>query len=381
MILTIIEGYVSEDKKYQNAFVHSRIKSYIQNGIESKVFLFTSDSSKNDYTYEGVSVIVGGIVEMVKYINENNIDCLCFHFFSSKMAKALHMTINKYPVCIFVHGNEALMWYERIFPDKMNGLIPFLKFIKYICTNIYNIDKIRKFFKNNKDNIKIICVSEWMKNITIKNWKLDVSQISTTIIPNIINEEIFNYTIKDISQRYNILLIRHFSNGKYALDIAMNVINKLANYEEFKQMNILIIGKGRLYKKYISQVKMHPNVTFKEMFLTQSEISEIHKQNGIFLCPTRQDAQGVSMCEAMSSGLIPITSNNTAIPEFVPSEFNLALNTEDEMVKRIMEIIHSPELFLELSEKVSKYIHKKCSIKKTSMAEIYLMKEMVEKNG
>ena len=43
----------------------------------------------------------------------------------------------------------------------------------------------------------------------------------------------------------------------------------------------------------------------------------MHKKNGIFMVPTRLDSQGVSRDEAMSSGLVPITNNVAAIPEFV----------------------------------------------------------------
>ena len=50
--------------------------------------------------------------------------------------------------------------------------------------------------------------------------------------------------------------------------------------------------------------------------------------NGIFICPTRQDAQGVSMCEAMSSGLVPITLYNTAIPECLPNDERLVNNNK-----------------------------------------------------
>ncbi|XQF90920.1 hypothetical protein ACOBV8_06130 [Pseudoalteromonas espejiana] len=38
-------------------------------------------------------------------------------------------------------------------------------------------------------------------------------------------------------------------------------------------------------------------------FLQPIEIPKVHQKAGIYLGVTRMDAQGVSMCEAMSSGL------------------------------------------------------------------------------
>ena len=81
------------------------------------------------------------------------------------------------------------------------------------------------------------------------------------------------------------------------------------------------------------------------------------------LIPTRQDAQGVSMCEAMSSGLVPVTSNNTAIPEYV-----------NELKDAIQEMYYSPDIFLKKSKKASQHINKICSPQKVITKELDLIK-------
>jgi L-malate glycosyltransferase len=373
MILTVVGGYVSDDDKYNNAFVHSRVKEYINSGIDAKVFWITNRKKPTQYTIEGVEVFVGDTQDLVNFVN-NNVKAICFHFFRSDMIEALKRIKLNIPIFIFVHGHEALMWYERIFPDKLNSFVPFLKFIKYIFVNSYNIRKIKRFLKNTKHKTTIICVSEWMKNITIKNWGLNDNKCKVEIIPNIINEQTFKYEKKESSQRYNLLMIRSFANGKYAVDKAINVIEMLSKHQVFSKMNIKIVGRGRLFNKYTNRIKKFDNVELHEGFLSQTEIANVHKEYGIFLCPTRQDAQGVSMCEAMSSGLIPITSFNTAIPEFVPSEYGLACESEEQMVNKIVEITRETELFEELSHGVSQFIENKCSREKTTEFEIKLIK-------
>ena len=42
MLLTVVQCYVSEKERYANGFVHSRVKNYIENGIESNVFLISN---------------------------------------------------------------------------------------------------------------------------------------------------------------------------------------------------------------------------------------------------------------------------------------------------------------------------------------------------
>ena len=87
---------------------------------------------------------------------------MCFHFLNVKMVSALKKIDKDIPYIIFVHGNEALHWYERIFPDRFNGLIRTLKFFKYVIVNSYSISVIKKFFKHTTKDIQIVCVSEWM---------------------------------------------------------------------------------------------------------------------------------------------------------------------------------------------------------------------------
>lgn len=380
MILTVVQTYVSEKQRYANGFVHARVKSYKKNNIDANVFVLQKKEGE-DYNIDGVDVKIGDAKRLLDYIEkDNNISAICFHFFNPYMAKVAKNIKKDIPIFIFVHGNEVLHWYQRIFPDRFNGIVRILKFIKYVIKNTFSIFKIRGFFKKEKKNIQIICVSNWMKDVAIKNWKLDLKRNNIKIIPNVINENLFSYAPKHPDLRYNILMIRNFNSGKYALDIAMDTILELANYPEFNKINVTIFGDGWLFDKYTSRVKHFKNVTINRKLLSQEQIAEEHKKNGIFLCPTRQDAQGVSMCEAMSSGLVPIASNNTAIPEFLPNEYNLAYTYPQELAKRIISIIREKEEFLDLSEKVSIFIRNKCSISQTTMKEINLIKRTENKD-
>ena len=91
------------------------------------------------------------------------------------------------------------------------------------------------------------------------------------------------------------------------------------------------------------------------------------------LIPTRQDAQGVSMCEAMSSGLVPVTSNNTAIPEYVNNECGYLANNVDELASAITEMYYNEKVFLAKSKKAHDFIFEKCSPKKVMTEELNLI--------
>lgn len=379
MILTIAQLYVTEKMRYANGFIHARVKSYKTCNIDSEVFVLQKKKG-SDYIIDGINVKIGNIKRLVDLVNNNNeITCLCFHFLNPYMLKVIKRISRNIPICVFVHGNEALWWYERIFPDRFRGFIRTLKFFKYVVVNTYSICSIRQCFKNIKKEIKIICVSDWMKNVTIKNWRL-YNKFEIYVIPNVINENIFPYTEKTSDLRFKILMIRKFDSGKYALDIAMDTIIKLSNYPEFEKIQITIIGDGWLFDTYTSMVKKYKNIKINRNLLSQEEVAKEHSLNGFFLCPTRQDAQGVSMCEAMASGLVPLTSNNTAIPEYLPARFQLAFNSSEEIADRIISLIRNEQDYLELSKAVSDFIINKCSVEKTVEKEISLMKSLSKIN-
>ena len=92
------------------------------------------------------------------------------------------------------------------------------------------------------------------------------------------------------------------------------------------------------------------------------------------LIPTRQDAQGVSMCEAMSSGLVPVTSNNTAIPEYVNESCGYLGNNVDDLKDAIKEMYYNPDIFLKKSKKASQHINKICSPQIVINKELNLIK-------
>lgn len=381
MILTVANAYPSEKDRYNNGFVHARVKAYLREGIEAKAFVMNKKKECETVQFEGVDVLSGNAEVLSEYVNSRReVTCVSFHFLTISMLKAIEKFRSDVKIVIFVHGNEALWWHERIFPDCFATFNRVLKFCKYVVVNTGNILYIRN--KINKLNVKanIVCVSEWMKNITVKNWHVDESRIKANVIPNIIDETIFPYQKKSPEQRFKILMLRSFASGKYAADIAMDTIKELQKYPEAEKLEISVFGDGWLFDKYTSRVKDFNNVKIERKLFAQKDISKLHAEYGFFLCPTRQDAQGVSMCEAMSSGLIPISSPNTAIPEFLPESFDLACVDAKAAAARIIALIRDEEQFLALSKQVSDFIRNKCCVDKSTGEEIRLMKAMDGEN-
>jgi glycosyltransferase involved in cell wall biosynthesis len=225
---------------------------------------------------------------------------------------------------------------------------------------------------NEGDRIHFVFVSDWMRIVAEQDSLLKVKNFS--IIPNPINLKLFSYQQKLPGHRKKILILRSFNSRKYANDISVEAILQLSKKPFFEELRIAIYGKGKDFTVLTAPLKKFSNIELHERYISNVEIPEIHKHYGAFMCPTRQDAQGVSMCEAMSSGLVPLTSYSTAIPEFVEdNETGLLTSNSAELAEAVEKIYKDTELFQRLSKQASEFIGRKCSIDQIVKQELSIL--------
>ena len=81
------------------------------------------------------------------------------------------------------------------------------------------------------------------------------------------------------------------------------------------------------------------------------------------------------MCEAMASGLVPIASDNTAIPEYVDHNLSgiLTDNSASQIADALEELLLNPERFQQMSEQAAKKVREKCNIENISKKELAII--------
>jgi len=170
-----------------------------------------------------------------------------------------------------------------------------------------------------------------------------------------------------VEQRKKILSIRPYANANYANDLSVKVILELSKKPYFNELEFRLIGDGILFDEILEPLRQFDNVIIEKRFLSQNEIADLHKEYGIFLCPSRMDTQGVSRDEAMSSGLVPVTNAVTAIPEFVDDSCGMLAESEDAhgLAEGIAKLYENPELFQNISEAAAKRVREQCSFDHT----------------
>lgn len=315
--LLICNDYPSRNDIYKNGFIHRRVKSYQKNDIVVVVFCvnnkFTSLKHEN---YDGVNVVRGNQTEYQKFLKDNDFQAYLIHFISKNKYEPIVETKDNPRIIIWIHGAEAETWHRRWFDfitskKKLNEAV-------FYATSYYpeRLKFLNSIYTQTKYDITFIYVSKWFKE-NVADVDAKAAPKNYRIIPNVIDDSLFRYEEKQANQRMKILSIRPFTGRKYANDLTVDSILELSKRPFFNELEFSIYGDGAYFDEILEPIKKFKNVSFHKRFLTQVEISKIHKKFGVFVCPTRWDSQGVSMCEAMSSGLVPISSNNTAIPEFV----------------------------------------------------------------
>ena len=377
MLVVIDNDYPEEKTKalYSDVFVHVRTKSYNKHGRDVLVLSHIGEA-KEELTYEGISIAHPGSFEDIRErLARLQPTCVLVHFASYRLIKEVILK-SDLPFVVWVHGCEALGWYRRLFTVNQ-GIRAFLKYVK---GNIAQLAYFHKLINvsNRTKRIRFAFVSKWMRRITETDCRIRAE--SAVVIPNPIDNYLFYPEAKSPELCRRILMIRPFGPKKYATDIMTESIIELSKRRVFNELRFTICGSGVKQSKLFNRFQGNSLFEFHEGFNTQRTIKEYHKNNGIFFCLTRQDAQGVSMCEAMSSGLVPLTSDNTAIPEFVTEGVSglLTDNKPKSAADSLEWLARNWAAFDELSRNASSRIVDKAGIDVVSRLELEFIR-MAEK--
>jgi glycosyltransferase involved in cell wall biosynthesis/spore maturation protein CgeB len=370
-VLIVSNNYPSYKEKYRNGFLHSRVVKYREENLEADVFVLKQGFGTSFREYEGTNVIEGS-----KQALENILQCgthqkILVHFLEPVMWEIISKYTDSKQIIVWIHGSEIQPWHRRKFnylskEDEEKAKI----------TSKPRMAFWRELFGNLPQNIRFIFVSQYFADEVMEDTGCKLDKSYYDIIHNPIDTTIFNYTEKNAEQRKKILSIRPFASMKYANDLTVKAILELSKSKHFKDMEITIVGDGKLFDETLQSLEKFSNVTINRGFLSHKEISSLHKQFGIFITPTRMDSQGVSRDEAMSSGLVPITTDITAIPEFVDSESGILTPPEDykAMSEGILELYNNPDRFIQMSRNAAKRVRKQTDSKLIIDAELKLIK-------
>ena len=374
-IAIITSRYPSADNPYNHMFVHMRSKEYIKQGEQVEVFVPSNEV--NEYIFEGVRVRCMPSKEMTKFLKEYDVLYLhLLHLYPLMKTDGwpIYNAIlkNKYPFAMYVHGSEVQKYSARPF-DTDHSIRGILRRFK---KDLLLVHFMRKFVNESRLNVAshYLFPSFWMKKEMEDNLSVEVS--SFDVIANGIETDLFEFS-NLFEKRFKLMALRPLSSMKYAVDVAIETVRFLP-----AQYTLDIFGKGDYEKKFKDLIKknsLEERVNIYSTFINKSDMPQHFSKYGVSMSTTRMDAQGVSMCEAMSSGLLTVSNDNTAIPEFISDmETGILANKPKELAEKILKVTSSKELFERIT-KAGRESMEEIDVKLTCKKELRILKEIASR--
>jgi glycosyltransferase involved in cell wall biosynthesis len=322
-IFIMTRGYPAAERLYNHAFVHRRVLAYRAAGHCVSVFWIKPRGETAVYRFEGVDVVVGGPDACLAQIAAFMPDAVAAHAMADDFWPVLSRLSPELPICAWIYGSEILPFHSV----TENPAHDSLRADKAAGVHRRRIAFWQAMAQDWPANLLLVFVSSYAAFAAEQAIGKAIPR--KVVQPTGVDTELFGYVGKPPHQRFHVLSIRPFSDWRYANDQSVAAILSLRDHPLFETFRFRFVGEGHLFDAVLAPVRHLPNVTCERRFLRQAEISAMHKEHGISLCPSRDDAQGVSRDEAMSSGLVPIASHVGAVPEFVDETCGMLVPPEN----------------------------------------------------
>lgn len=369
--LVLSNHYPSYDDLYRNAFVHSRVVAYRKRGVRPDVFRLRPAEALSYHEFENVDVITGSQEALHRLLVGGRYRSVLVHFLDQAMWQVLRQHIDRMQVLVWVHGAEIQPWHRRSFNYQTEQERNSAR-----SQSETRIHFWKEVLSDMPTNLRLVFVSNYLAATVMEDLGLSLPEGNFSILPNPIDTKLFTYQEKAVEQRRKILSIRPYASPTYANDLSVKAILALSSKPYFKDLEFRMIGDGKLFDQTLEPLRDFNNVYIERRFLTQTEIAILHKEYGIFLCPTRMDTQGVSRDEAMSSGLVPITNAVAAVPEFVDGSCGILAREEnaEDLAAGIAAVYEDPQNFLNMSRAAAARVRAQRSVDMVIDHELLLLR-------
>ena len=223
-------------------------------------------------------------------------------------------------------------------------------------TDLIGYNKTQKY---KKEILNVLSSAKKIITVSKDNYKLlneifpDVAN-KTVLIPNGYNDEVFFLKQYDKEEILNKLgLYKKYNKivtyvGKLVEVKGIDILLKAATLYQRNDVLTLIVGEGILLEnlqKMVKKLKLQ-NVVFIGN-QTQENLRKIYNISDVVIVPSRSEAFGLVIIEALACGTPVIGSNVGGIPDIITSQTGILFNKNDYigLAQNILKIIDNKVLF------------------------------------
>ncbi|WP_456697038.1 glycosyltransferase family protein [Aeromicrobium sp. P5_D10] len=345
-IVLITDHYPAYDELYRNAFVHARVRKYLEAGLKLDVFRPQRGIGVQHREFEGVEVTAGSAAALRELLETQHHRAVVVHFLNQRVWEALQHCSQDTRILIWVHGAEVQAWWRRKFNYQTEEALAAAQ-----VDSDARIAFWRTVIDSSGPNVHFVFVSSHFAAEVQQDLERSLRPEQYTVLHNPIDTDIFQFHPKDPAQRHEILSLRPYASRIYANDLAVAAVLELSNQPWFDQLSFRFVGDGELFEETLAPLRGMANVTIQRGYLTHRQIAALYRDYGVMLIPSRSETHGVSRDEAMASGLVPVASDVAAVPEFVSEVEGFLAPFDDHhgLAAAIATLHDDPEGFLRRS--------------------------------
>lgn len=359
--------------KHGGEFIRSRVQAYASAGLGGVVIDYSAPQNSRATLHETPSGPIAHVrpellPEVVSLLAQSQFPVLA-HSPTPELQDLLVASIEGSRVAVWFHGYEVRD-HRRLYCNTSTRDAALLR-KQRDTLNANRFAAARRLFA--KEDLSVVFVSDFQRRISELDVGAPVSR--SEIIPNYVDQSIYRGRVRRPEESRRILLMRGFNARNYGNDIATEALRLLSQRRGFRDLQITVRGFGVHFAENTNALAHLPNVEIQQRYSSPAEMACMHYDNGIFLCPTRWDTQGVMLGEAMASGMVAVTTPVAAIPEFTDARSSVLAKPEDPaaFAEAIWHLVENPELMPVVSEAAIRRVSEQCGRAATVEKEIELI--------
>lgn len=204
---------------------------------------------------------------------------------------------------------------------------------------------------------RVIAVSRYTKAIVERNYGADPQRIAA--VHNGVDLQKFNEpSARDYREGHDtVLFLSRLSRQKgplYFLKAARRVLDVRPS------THFVVAGTGEMQQEceaFVAQNGMADHVTFPG-FIPVESLADVYAQHDVYVLPSVSEPFGISVLEAMATGLPTIVSKSSGVAEGLAHVLKVEYWDTDEMANMILRLLESPALREELGRNGAKEVHR-----------------------